>query len=83
MRVSTAERVANYAILMIFAALALTPVVTILVTALSPETPADAQTGGPVHWENLTRAWDQGRFGEYLRNSVAVAALVVSLATVL
>ncbi|GAA4430100.1 carbohydrate ABC transporter permease [Georgenia halophila] len=83
MRVSAGERTANYVILIAFAAVALAPIVTILVTAFSPETPADAQTGGPLHWENFARAWEQGRFSEYMWNSVVVALIVVSLATVL
>ena len=83
MRVSAPERAANYVILILFAVVALAPVVTILATALSPETPADAAGGGALHWENFGRAWEQGRFGEYMRNSVVVALIVVSLATVL
>jgi raffinose/stachyose/melibiose transport system permease protein len=81
MRVSAAERSANYAVLVLFAIIALAPVLTILQTALAPETPQDALTGAPVHPENFARAWVQGRFSEYMRNSVAVAAIVVSMAT--
>lgn len=81
MRVSVSERVANYVILMGFAVLALAPVVTILITALGPETPADA-AGGPLHLENFGRAWVAGRFSEYMTNSIVVAVLVVGIATV-
>lgn len=83
MRVSTGERLGNYVILITFALFALAPIGTILVTALGPETAADAETGGPLHWENFGRAWEQGRFSEYMTNSVLVAVIVVSLATVL
>ncbi|WP_413450358.1 carbohydrate ABC transporter permease [Georgenia phoenicis] len=83
MRVSTGERLGNYVILIVFAAFALAPIITILVTALGPETPQDAATGGPVHWENFARAWEQGRFSEYMRNSLLVAAVVVVSAAVL
>ena len=83
MRVSTGERVGNYVILLGFAAFALAPILTILRTALSPETPADAAEGGPVHLENFARAWEQGRFGDYLSNSVTVAVLVVGIAGLL
>jgi raffinose/stachyose/melibiose transport system permease protein len=80
-RVSTAERAWNYAILLVFAFLALAPVATILQTALAPETPADATVGGPLHWENFGRAWEQGRFSEYMAHSVEVAAVVVVAST--
>ncbi|MFD1504705.1 carbohydrate ABC transporter permease [Georgenia yuyongxinii] len=82
MRVSAAERTGNYLILVVFGVIALTPILTILQTALSPETPQDAATGGPIHLENFARAWEQGRFGEYMLNSVVVAVIVVTLATV-
>lgn len=83
MKVSTGERVGNYIILLAFAAFALAPILTILRTALAPETPADAAEGGPVHLENFARAWEQGRFGDYLSNSVTVAVLVVTIAGLL
>ncbi|WP_127131425.1 carbohydrate ABC transporter permease [Georgenia sp. SYP-B2076] len=82
MRISAAERAGNYAILLLFSVVALTPVVTILQRALAPETPRDAATGAALHWENFGRAWVQGRFGEYMLNSVVVAVVVVVLATV-
>jgi len=83
MRVSTGERLGNYVILVVFAAFALTPIVTILLAALGPETPQDAAAGGPVHLENFARAWEQGRFSEYMTNSVLIAAIVVTSATLL
>ena len=83
MRISTGERVGNYVILIIFAAFALGPIITILSTALRPETPQDAAEGGLLHWENFARAWEQGRFGEYMTNSITVALIVVTSAAVL
>ena len=83
MRVSAGERLVNYVILVVFAAIAVGPVLTILRAALSPETPADAAAGGPLHVENFARAWEQGRFGDYMTNSVVIAAIVVSTATLL
>ena len=51
MRISAAERAANYAILLLFGVVAVTPVLTILQTALAPETPQDAATGAwPSSW---------------------------------
>ncbi|UNX53828.1 carbohydrate ABC transporter permease [Georgenia sp. TF02-10] len=82
MRVSATERAANYLILVLFALVALGPVLAIVVTALAPETAADAAAGG-LHWENFARAWDEGHFAQYLRNSVLVALIVVSASTVL
>lgn len=81
MRVSATERAMNYAIAGLFALVALAPVVIILLEALAPENAQAAAAGGP-HWENFAAAWEQGRFAEYLRNSVVVAVLVVSVATV-
>jgi len=83
MRVSAGERLGNYLILVVFAAVALGPILIIVRTALSPETPADAAAGGLLHWENFARAWEQGRFGDYMTNSVVVAVLVVGSATLL
>src|SRR5699024_2887516 len=81
-RISASERVANYVILVGFALLALAPIITVAQTALRPETPADAETDTWIHLENFSRAWVQGRFSEYLTNSVIVALIVVVVATV-
>ena len=83
MRISAGERIGNYVILVVFAAFALGPIITVLSTALSPETPQDAAAWSGPHWENFTRAWEQGRFGEYMTNSVVVAGIVVVSAAVL
>lgn len=80
--ISAGERVGNYAILLVFSVLALGPIVTILVTAVGPEGPADAAEGA-LHLENFAAAWEQGRFGPYMASSVLVAVIVVTLATVL
>lgn len=81
MRISAGERATNYAILILFALVALAPILTILQAALAPETPQDALTGPPLHVENFGRAWEQGRFSEYMLNSVVVGVIVVSMAT--
>lgn len=83
MKVSRGERLGNYVILIVFAAFALAPIITIVTTALGPETPADAATGGPLHWENFARAWEQANFSTYMTNSVVVALIVVLSATLL
>ncbi|MDN5820733.1 MAG: carbohydrate ABC transporter permease, partial [Brachybacterium sp.] len=79
MRVSRAETTLNYVILLGFAAFALTPVLTILATSVS----APLGESGGLHLENFARAWTIGGFGRSLGNSVVVAAIVVSIATVL
>lgn len=79
MRVSRAETTLNYVILLGFAAFALTPVLTILATSVS----APLGESGGLHLDNFVRAWTIGGFGRSLGNSVVVAAIVVSLATVL
>ncbi|ASK65886.1 sugar ABC transporter permease [Brachybacterium avium] len=79
MRVSRAETSLNYVILLGFAAFALIPVLTIVLTSVSAPL---GQSGG-LHLENFARAWTIGGFGRSLGNSVVVAAIVVGLATVL
>lgn len=79
------ERTATYAILALFAVLALTPVVGILSTAFSSP---DAVGGGfavpdGLHWSNFQQAWQRAHFGTYLGNSVLVTLAVVTASTVL
>jgi raffinose/stachyose/melibiose transport system permease protein len=76
--ISRAERLLNYGILALFAAMALYPVLLILRTALQPSQFGDS---GGLHFGNFAEAWDEGRFGSYMRTSVVVAVLVVGLAT--
>lgn len=79
MRVSRAEQTMNYVLLVLFAGFALTPILTILATAVSPQM---GQEGG-IHLENFAEAWRIGGFGTSLWNSLIVAAIVVSSALVL
>ncbi|RJK98018.1 carbohydrate ABC transporter permease [Vallicoccus soli] len=85
-RVSRFERTTNYLVLGVFAVLALTPVLSVLVAALGPD---DSATAGPVttvaglHVGNFAEAWDVGQFGTYLRTSLLVSVLVVAAALVL
>jgi raffinose/stachyose/melibiose transport system permease protein len=86
MRVSSGERLANYAILIAFAVFALYPILTIVAAALGPDDAAAGQVGPGVlglHPENFVEAWDAGRFGTYLRTSLLVSAIVVSVSVVL
>lgn len=71
---SRAERVAGYAILVVFAAVALFPLVAVVVQAF----------GLPgFDLSAFAEAWRRGGFGTYLRNSLVVAACVVTAATLL
>jgi raffinose/stachyose/melibiose transport system permease protein len=86
MRVSSGERFANYAILVAFAVFALYPILTIVAAALGPDDAAGGQVGPGIlglHPENFAEAWDTGRFGSYLRTSLLVSGLVVSVSVVL
>jgi raffinose/stachyose/melibiose transport system permease protein len=76
--ISRPERTANYAILLLFAAFALWPILSILATALGPDDASDS--GGLA---NFAAAWEQGRFGTSMLTSVAVSGFVVLTAGVL
>lgn len=76
---SRTERLVNYAILVLFAVIAVFPVLLIIGKALSPDTIGEE---GFFEFGNFAEAWRQGHFGSYMRTSVIVAVLVVTLATV-
>lgn len=76
--ISARERTLNYVILGVFAVFALFPLVTIVGLAFSSDITGEAPGGT----ENFTRAWDQGRFGTYLRSSLVVSVATVAVATV-
>jgi raffinose/stachyose/melibiose transport system permease protein len=82
---SSFERVATHALLIVFAIVAVYPLVSIVLLALSPA--SDIVTGFHVPsaptLDNLSRAWDEGRFGEALLNSAIVAIAVVVVSVVL
>ena len=87
MRVSRAERSANYVILVAFAVFAIIPILTILRAALGPSDSAGAgdeatASVAGLHFGNFVQAWDIGHFGSYLRMSlsVSVSVVVVSVA---
>lgn len=75
MKVSIGEKIANYAILVVFALVAIGPLATILATALT-------DGSGGLGLGNFAEAWAAADFGRYLRTSALVAVLVVSLALV-
>ena len=89
MRVSRAERMANYVILAAFALFALIPILAILQAALGPGDTAGSDTAGTgtgtngtgsfagLHFGNFVEAWQVGHFGQYMRMSFLVSASVV------
>ncbi|MGW4471373.1 carbohydrate ABC transporter permease [Nonomuraea sp. NPDC004354] len=85
--ISRGERLANYVILLAFAAFALGPVVTILSAALGPDDAAGADgqrfSVAGLHVGNFAAAWEVGRFGTYLATSLAVSSFVVVVSVVL
>ncbi|HHT41348.1 MAG TPA: carbohydrate ABC transporter permease [Actinomyces sp.] len=80
MKPSRAEQIFNYVILTLFAAFALLPILRVVVLSLQPETIGGE---GFLHFENYAKAWEQGHFSEYMKNSVMVAVLVVTVALIL
>ena len=78
MTIARSERLLNYALLVLFAAAAVFPVVLIVATALSPDRIGEA---GSFRFGNFAQAWDEGHFGAYMRTSVLVALVVVTAAT--
>jgi raffinose/stachyose/melibiose transport system permease protein len=80
---SRREQSATYAILGVFALIALLPIVGILFTAL--QNPGGGASFGHfdgIHVSNFSRAWQDGNFGTYLRSSTIVTVSVVSLSTI-
>ncbi len=77
---STVEKVGTYAVLAVAAVLALSPLVIVLSTALSPD---QVGSSGGLHFENFGEAWRQGNFSTYITNSLIVSVSVVVLSTVL
>jgi raffinose/stachyose/melibiose transport system permease protein len=90
MKVSRAERSANYVILVAFAVFALIPILTILHSALGPSDSAGSGTGtgatasfAGLHFGNFTEAWHVGHFGSYMRMSLLVCVSVVAVSVAL
>ncbi|MFD0855138.1 carbohydrate ABC transporter permease, partial [Actinomadura adrarensis] len=73
--ISARERVFNHALLVLFAVIALFPMVGVVTQAL--ELPGSLNVG------NFADAWREGHFGRYMLNSVVVTGTTVVVATVL
>lgn len=86
MKVSSAERTANYVILAIVSVFALGPILSILVSALGADDSSTGASGSGVlgmHPGNFVDAWQIGHFGTYLRTSLIVSVSVVAVSLVL
>lgn len=84
-RTDRLERSLSYAILIVFTVIALVPILTILLSAV---TPAGSNATGfsiptTLDWHNFAAAWQQGHFGGYLRSSLIVTTSVVLASAVL
>ena len=77
------EQALTYVVLGVFSLLALVPIAAILLTALQ-EPGGTASVGEPAGFRpaNFADAWEEGRFGSYLRSSAIVAVCVVAASTV-
>jgi raffinose/stachyose/melibiose transport system permease protein len=82
---STFERVATHFLLIMFAVLAVYPLVSIILLAITPR--AEIVTGFHIPssptLDNFGTAWVDGRFGEALLNSAIVALTVVVVSVAL
>lgn len=83
-RKATPQRLFNstgkYVILTLFAIIAIYPILQMWFTALRPSNEVLRDPFGlpsEIHWENLVTAWTQGRFGDYLLNSVIITVPTV------
>ena len=73
-RAGTVESLVNHAILVVFAVIAVFPMIGVVIQALQlPD----------LSLEAFATAWREGHFGTYMRNSVIVTAVTVALASVL
>lgn len=83
--VSRRQVVANYAILIAFSAIAIYPIVGVILASLYPRGTNPSGFSLPPSWNfgNLATAWTEGQFGMYVRSSVIVATVVVIVSTVL
>jgi len=84
-RISRAEAVLNYVLLGVFAIAALTPLVGVLLAAVTPQGEGryGFQLPSRIALGNFVTAWRDGGFSHYLLSSALVVLGVVALTTVL
>lgn len=85
MKMGAGEKLLNYAILIFFSALAIVPLIGVLLTALTPQ-----EEGGPsfsipsrIDFSNFSGAWTDARMGDHLLTTAIVTVSVVVAATIL
>jgi raffinose/stachyose/melibiose transport system permease protein len=84
-RTTSAQRrlftgIGKQAVLILFALIAVYPILQMWFTALRPAKEVMANPFAlptAIHWENLTNAWVRGRFGDYIINSVIITVPTV------
>ncbi len=84
MRISRRETAFNYGLLGVFAVIALTPLVQVLISSFTPARESGSGFTLPTRPApgNFQQAWVQGHFSTYMLNSVIVTVGVVALTTV-
>lgn len=76
------EQTATYAILGVFSLLAILPIAGIILTAVqAPGSSAGFGHFDGIHLSNFSRAWDEGNFGSYLKSSLIVSFVVVTVSS--
>ncbi len=81
--ISRREQTVTYALLGVFTLIALVPLVGIVLTALQdPDGVSTFGSPSGFHPGNFVDAWEQGNFGTYLRSSLIVASVVVTVSAV-
>lgn len=85
MKLSRTETVTNYVVLAFFALVAVTPLVGVLLTSLTPQDEAHGGFALPSRLSpgNYATAWSDGHFASYLRSSLVVTVSVVVVTLVL
>lgn len=77
----------NYVLLILCSAVAIYPLIGILMASFYPAKQGVSPSGFGLppsfDWQNYATAWDQGRFSEYFKTSIVVAAIMVPASIVL
>ncbi len=85
MKRSAGGVVVSYLVLILFALIAVVPLIGVLISAVTPA--GDPQGGfrlpSQFAWQNFADAWDRGHFSSYLLSSVIVTVSVVALTVLL
>lgn len=83
LRIHPAVNILRYVVLIILAAIFLIPVLFIAFTALKSK--GDLMTSpfyalpSQFHWENFSKAWNQGNMGLYMKNTLIICLVKVPL----